>query len=94
MFGIPKEFFGRFATLASLDLFCLGMPKQIYDNYKTKSCHGSKVLQISLVIVYLFWTLYGFSIPDKLMILFNTPGLLVGLVLCFQFVYYRKGDKV
>lgn len=93
MFGIPKELFGTFATLSSLGLFCLGMPKQIYDNYKTKRCHGSKVLQISLVVVYLFWTLYGFSIPDKFMIMSNTPGLAVGLVLCFQFIWYRKGFK-
>ena len=67
MFGVTKEVFGFLATASSLSLFCFGMPKQIWDNYKTKKCQGSKVLQISLIVVYLFWTLYGFSIRDRFM---------------------------
>ncbi len=93
MWGIPKEVFGTLATLSSLALFLFGMPKQIWDNRKDKYCYGSKVLQILLVAVYLFWTMYAFAVTDKFMIFSNLPGLVVGLVLCGQLWHYRKNQK-
>lgn len=90
MLGIPTAVFGTLAAASSLLLLAFGVPSQIWKNFNEKYCSGSKGMQISLTIVYLFWTLYGLASKDKFMIISNAPGVGASLVLCWQLFLYRK----
>ena len=93
MFGIPAEVYGYIAMASGLGLFSVGVPKQIYDNYKAKRCFGSKVMQVSLGLVYFCWMMYGFALSNNVVIWSNLPGFVVSLVLWSQYLFFPSEIK-
>ena len=83
--------FGTLAVLGSVLVSCLGMPTQIYRNFKKKSCENLSLFWILLVnISYGLWVLYGVMKPDYYLILSESVGFLLSGVILFQFFVYRK----
>ena len=84
--------FGLLATIASLIIIVVGLPSQIRLNWKRKSCEGFSFSLIAVVFFsYLFWGLYGWTKPDTFLIIAQTPGLVLSMVLIFQFFHYGTG---
>jgi hypothetical protein len=53
LLGVSSTVWGFIALTSGYCLLGIGIPKQIYDNYKAKSCSDSKLPQILLGFVYL-----------------------------------------
>lgn len=86
--------FGTLAMIASLVIIVWGLPQQVYLNYKRKSCGGlSPQLVYSTAIIYLFWTLYGWTVPNWYLIIPDTPGLIICLILVYQLYCYGDRQK-
>ncbi|MBI2039069.1 MAG: hypothetical protein HYT22_02215 [Candidatus Niyogibacteria bacterium] len=83
--------FGILAMIMSLILTTIGLPHQIYKIYKKKSCEGvSFVLSLTVFSAYTSWGLYGWTKPDIFLMISQTPGSALSLLLLTQFFYYRK----
>jgi len=89
---------GAIAVIASLMIIVLGLPAQIIKNYRRQSCDGiAPSLIYSACCTYALWSLYGWTKPDWFLVVAQTPGCVLALVLLFQLFYYRKkpagGDR-
>lgn len=83
--------YGFLAAAASMIIIFVGLPAQIYKNYTRKSCVGlDPSLVLSVVVAYGLWSLYGWKKPDYFLAISQTPGLILGLVILFQMIYYRN----
>ncbi len=82
---------GILATIASLTIIVLGLPAQIIKNYQRKSCDGiAPSLIYSSCFTYALWSIYGWTKPDWFLVIAQTPGLILILIILFQLIYYRK----
>lgn len=82
---------GTLAMLASLVIIVLGIPAQIIKNYRRKNCDGlAPSLIYSACCTYILWTIYAWMKPDWFLVVAQTPGCALSLVLLFQLLYYRK----
>jgi hypothetical protein len=82
---------GTLAAIASLTIIVWGLPKQIYLNYKRKSCEGlAPDLVYSAFVIYLFWGIYGWAKPDWFIVGADIPGAILSGILVWQLYYYRK----
>ena len=82
--------FGISAAIASLVVILLGLPAQIYRNYRRKSCDGlDQLLVYSVCITYTLWSLYGWTKPDWFIAVSQTPGCVLAFILLFQLFHYR-----
>jgi uncharacterized protein with PQ loop repeat len=85
------DVFGFCATIVSLVIILIGLPAQIYKNYKRRSVEGlSKTLFTGTVFSYLFWCLYAWTKGDAYLAWSQTPGLVLVCVLFSQFFLYGK----
>ncbi len=84
---------GTFAVIASLTIIVIGLPAQIYKNYKRKSCDGiAPSLIYSACCTYTLWGLYGWTKPDWFLVIAQTPGSILALILLLQLFRYRKNS--
>jgi len=82
---------GTLATIVSLLIIGLGLPAQIYKNYKRKSCEGlSAWLFLMAFASYFLWCAYGWTKPDLFLKIAHTPGVALSLILLYQFFLYRN----
>lgn len=82
---------GVLAMTVSLILLSIGVPHQIYTNYKRKSVEGiSPLLLFCIFFAYVLWSLYAWTKPDLFLILTQTPGSALSLILLFQLFYYGR----
>ena len=82
---------GILAVTASLTIVLLGLPAQIVKNYRRKSCDGlAPSLIYSSVCTYALWSIYGWTKPDWFLMVAQTPGCILTLILLFQLFHYRK----
>lgn len=82
---------GTVAAIASLSIIVWGLPKQIYLNYKRKSCEGlSPDLVWSAFVIYLTWGIYGWVKPDWFIVIADTPGCILACILVLQLFLYKK----
>lgn len=82
---------GILATIASLTIAVLGLPAQIIQNYRHKSCSGlAPSLICTAFCTYTLWCVYGWMKPDRFLAISQTPGCLFAFVLLVQLVIYRK----
>lgn len=93
----PYKIFGSIAMLASLAIVFIGLPQQIYKNYKSKSTGGlASILFIMACITYTFWSLHGwFYEPDInwFLVIAQTPGSVLAFILLIQMIKYRSKIK-
>jgi uncharacterized protein with PQ loop repeat len=81
-------------VLLSLIVTGLGLTSQVYKNYSRKSVEGLSFLYFTLLAVsYSFWSFYGFSQDDLVLIIPMTLGAVVSWVLVAQFFLYRKNNS-
>jgi uncharacterized protein with PQ loop repeat len=89
---MTPENWGTLATAASLVIVGIGLPHQIYKNFRRKTCEGlAPSLIISAAISYTLWCIYGWTKPDLFLKIAQTPGCALALILLIQLIYYRKG---
>jgi uncharacterized protein with PQ loop repeat len=85
-----EKIFGTLASLSSLGIALIGLPKQIWHNYRWKSTKGLEPhLVYSVLAAYLFWWLYGISKADWFLILSQFPGFALSFILAFQIWRYK-----
>ncbi len=86
---------GTMATIGSLAIVFLGLPAQIIKNYQNKSTSGLAPLLFYLAFyVYTAWCLYGWFKPDWFLVVAQTPGSLLSLILLIQFFWYGRKQVV
>ena len=84
-------FLGSMAAISSLTVIFVGVPRQIYENHRRKSCDGLSFLLILIVTIgYIFWAAYGFSKDDIFLAVSQTPGALFYGVILLQFRVYKN----
>jgi uncharacterized protein with PQ loop repeat len=88
---IITNIIGLAATIVSLTIVFVGLPQQIYKNWKNKNCKG---LATSLIFAafgtYTLWSLYGWMKPELFLAISQTPGSIFALILVIQFFLYKK----
>jgi uncharacterized protein with PQ loop repeat len=94
MFGYKfSDILGVVAVIITMIYTFLGLPAQIVNNYKKKSVAGlSLFLMIMLTLTFTIWTLYSYfkELPDWYVFLSNFPGVIFGIIILYQFWFYRK----
>jgi len=88
---VEMSILGTLAVIASLTIVVIGLPQQIYKNYRQKSCEGlASSLVYSAFCTYTLWGLYGWTTPDYFLAISQTPGSVITLILVFQLFYYGR----
>jgi uncharacterized protein with PQ loop repeat len=80
-------------TAAALSAYGVeyGMARQVWSNYKRRSCENlDSHLFILVALGYTLWTSYGWLKSDWYLFWSNLPGVVVAVVLCWQMWAYRK----
>ena len=81
---------GFLAMTSSLFIVFMGLPCQIYKNWKRKSTEGlSTGLMIAAVFTYTLWAVYGWWKPVYFLAAAQTPGSILALIIVGQIIYYR-----
>lgn len=77
-------------VILSLAVTGLGLTAQVRKNYLKKSVEGLSFFYFSLLAIsYSFWSLYGFSQHDLVLIIPMTLGMLMSWIVVAQFLRYR-----
>lgn len=77
--------------ILSLTVTGLGLTSQVRKNYFRKSMEGLSQFYFSILAVsYTFWTIYGFSQKDLVLIIPMGLGMIVSWVVVGQFFLYKK----
>lgn len=77
-------------VLLSLAVTGLGLTAQVRKNFKNKSVEGLSFFYfILLAISYSFWSVYGFSQHDLVLIVPMSLGMLMSWIVVSQFVVYK-----
>ena len=83
-------FLGLGLIVSSLVLFVIGLPVQIYKNFKRKSVEGiSLPLFLLYFSAYVIWLWYGIRISEWPIIIPNIPAIIASGLLLTQFITYR-----
>ena len=78
-------------VILSLIVTGLGLTSQVKKNYKRKSMEGLSFFYFSILAVsYSFWSLYGFSQKDLVLIIPMTLGAIMSWVVVAQFLVYKN----
>jgi len=83
---------GWLALIVTLIYTCLGLPVQIYKNYKRKSTEGVSLFLIFFCgCTFLLWSIYALIKDPKDWYIFgsNFPGFIFTTGLLSQFWFYR-----
>jgi uncharacterized protein with PQ loop repeat len=85
--------FGTLAMIASLTITFIGLPCQIYKNWRDKDCHLALELIVAAIFSYSLWSMYGWAKPDWFLAGADTPGAILALIVLLQFFLYRKKKR-
>ena len=82
---------GLLTIITSLAVKVIGYPAQIIEIRKTKSVKGvSFILSALSVLTYLCWTIYGILQKDRVVVLGQSLGVIMSIIVLLQVVYYRR----
>lgn len=89
------DILGVAAMATSIVYTGMGLPMQIWKNYRTKSTKGLSLFFASIMFVSLLaWAFYGFAKDDFYILFPNAMGAVFSVVLLWQFcVYSSSGGK-
>jgi uncharacterized protein with PQ loop repeat len=77
-------------VILSLAVTGFGLTSQVKKNYVKKSVSGLSFLYFSLLAIsYSFWSVYGFSQKDLVLIIPMTLGMIMSWVVVAQFFRYQ-----
>ena len=79
--------------IVSLLVVFIAFPSQAYKNYKTKNFGISLVLVLFGVAIYLLRIPYTFIRHDYFILIPDIIGLLIHVLLIWQFFLYKKVKK-
>ena len=87
VFNIPlAEIFGYIAGICTATCF---LP-QTYRTIRTHNVDGLSLLSYIIYAIGMFcWILYGFSLNSLQMIIFNTPAVILALIIIAEIVWNR-----
>jgi uncharacterized protein with PQ loop repeat len=78
-------------VILSLIVTGLGLTSQVRKNYGRKSMEGLSFFYFSiLAISYTFWSIYGFSQNDLVLIIPMSLGAIMSWVVVAQFLIYKN----
>jgi len=78
-------------VILSLLVTGLGLTSQVFKNRKHKSTEGLSFHYFFLLAIsYSFWSYYGFSLNDLVLIIPMTLGAIISWIVVFQFFLYKK----
>ncbi len=78
-------------VILSLLVTGLGLTAQVRKNYVRKSMEGLSIFYFTLLAIsYSFWSIYGFSQKDLVIIVPMSLGMIVSWIVVAQFVIYRS----
>ena len=78
-------------VILSLIVTGLGLTAQVRKNYTRKSMEGLSFFYFSILAVsYSFWSMYGFTQHDLVLIIPMTLGAIMSWVVVGQFLVYKK----
>ena len=78
-------------VVLSLMVTGLGLSSQVRKNFQRKSVEGLSFFYFFLLAVsYSFWSFYGFSQRDFVLIVPMTLGMIVSWIVVIQFYFYKK----
>ncbi len=84
------EILGTTASVISLVYMALGLPAQIWKNFKSKSVQGlSLFMMIMLFLTTTSWVVYAWPLKNWYIIVSNVPGSVFALIILGQFLIYR-----
>jgi len=83
---------GLLAAIASLTITLVGLPTQIYKNRVARKNNLSLSLIISALCSYGLWALYGWTKLDYFLIIPQTTGFFLAIILLIQYLVYKKID--
>lgn len=87
------QVFGLIASILTIVLVFIGLVSQVIKNFQRKSCSGlSLIYFIVILFAYSAWSLYGISISDWYIIIPQTAGAVISLILLAQFYLYKKSN--
>ena len=77
-------------VILSLVVTGLGLTSQVRKNHKRKSMEGLSFFYFGILAVsYTFWSIYGFSQKDLVLIIPMTLGAFMSWVVVVQFLVYK-----
>lgn len=78
-------------VILSLAVTSLGLTAQVRKNYLKKSVDGLSFFYFFLLAIsYTFWSIYGFSQDDLVLIIPMSLGMLMSWVIVTQFLKYKN----
>lgn len=78
-------------VLLSLAVTGLGLTAQARKNFRMKSVEGLSFFYFSLLAIsYSFWSIYGFSQNDLVLIVPMSLGMVMSWVVVSQFLIYKQ----
>jgi uncharacterized protein with PQ loop repeat len=78
-------------VVLSLIVTGLGLTAQVRKNYSRKNLEGLSFFYFSILAVsYTFWSIYGFSQKDLVLIVPMTLGAVMSWIVVIQFIIYKK----
>jgi len=81
-------------VILSLIVTGLGLTSQVRKNYSRKSIEGLSGFYFTILAVsYTFWSIYGFTQKDLVLIIPMTLGAVMSWVVVFQFFVYKKSTE-
>ena len=67
---------------------------QMYTFYKEKSSKGVSIISFIIqTISYILYTIHGYMIKDPPIFIVSVVSLILNLILCCQYRYYRKNTE-
>lgn len=82
------------ATIASLTISLVGLPMQIWKNYKQGSTDGiATPLIFTTFLTYSLWSIHAWGKDDWNLLYAYFPGSICGIVLLGQYIYYKMKKK-
>jgi cytochrome c biogenesis protein CcdA len=85
-----EQILGILLSIISLGVVFVAFPTQIYKNWKNKNFGISLTLILFGIAIYLIRIPYTFLRSDYYILIPDIVGLLIHLILIYQYFLYRK----
>jgi len=86
-----SDIFGLLGAIFSSACAMVGLPNQIFKNYKNQNCKGlSFWLAFFAFFSHSSWIGYGLSKPDIFLCISQIPGSIFMMIILIQFWMYKN----
>jgi hypothetical protein len=85
-----EEFFGTLTLIFGVSMAAIGLPIQVWKNYKEKKCGFNFTLVFLTIAVYGSRMAYSYIISSWYILIPDSIGLVFGGIIFFQYFLYKK----